>query len=173
MNVKDWTRKLGALFRPKAQPQSEDATPLAQAQSAWEHFAMRQILPAFQEIKSTFERNDGTAVTIQQATMGEHWVRLTWSVAPSPSLIASLPPSVRRPGSPRIVLTYGITADVPSGDTRAWSETRIPNPTGSAPESMRIFREELGDYRRKDLTKDAIRANFLANYQRHVLGARR
>jgi len=65
--------------------------------------------------------------------------------------------------SPSIIFTYTVTADVSSGDTRAWSETHAPD----APESKRFVREELGDYR--SLTKDMIKANYtrrkLARYR--------
>jgi hypothetical protein len=176
MDVKDWRRALGGLFGAKARRESDDAVTQARAQSAWKEFVTRAVIPAFEQLKSTpGEYCDGTSMVIEQGATGEHWLRLTSSVAPSPSLIASLPPGVqaqaRARASARIVLTYTITADAPSEDTQAWSETRVPNPTSDASERMRLFREELGDYRRKDLTKDAIRANFLSNYQRHVLGA--
>jgi hypothetical protein len=158
-NVKDWKRALGAFFRPEAPRQSSNATPLAEAQNAWEDFVTRAVIPTFQELKSIPLPGyvDGISMVIEQATTGEHWVRLTESVVPSPRMIASLPPSVRNsmpPASPSIILTYTVTADVSSGDTRAWSETHAPD----APESKRFVREELGDYR--SLTRDAIKANY-------------
>lgn len=171
MNVNGWKDRVRALFGQDRQRQSTAvATRLPDAQSAWEQLVGSQIIPALEEIKSTFEAQDGTSVAIEQAATGENWVRLTWSVAPSPSLMASLPPSMRKPVSARGVLTYTVASDVPSGDRRTWSDTRVPSARLDAPESMLLFREELGDY--GSLTKDVIKTNLLACYQRHVLGAR-
>src|SRR5262245_46601059 len=132
----------------------------------WEHFVTDVVIPAFKEIKAELESQDGTSGTIEPAINGEHWVRLTWAVAPSPSLIARFPPSAKGPVSPTIVLAYTVGSDVPSGGRGAWSETRVPR--RDAPDGMNVFREELGDYR--NLTKDAIKSSFLANYRQHVLG---
>jgi hypothetical protein len=168
--MKDWKDKLDGFFRAKGVP-PEDTTTQEQAQSAWDHFVTHQVLPTFQEIKSIFERNDGTTVDIQQAPAGERWVRLIWMVAPSPSMLAALPPSMRTAEPPRTVLTYTIMSDESSTQTKAWCEIRIPNKAGD-----RVFREAVGDYCRKNVTNDTIRKNFLANYQRHlhdILGAGR
>jgi hypothetical protein len=173
-SMKDWKDKLGDFFRGKGMPPEDTITP-EQAQSAWNHFVTRSVLPVFQEIKSIFERYDGTTVDIQQAPAGERWVRLTWMVAPDKSTLAHLPPSVVSAHPPRTstVLIYTIMGDEPSTQTTAWCETRIPNKAGDLTPSSRAFREALGDYRRKDVTKDTIRSNFLANYQRHVLAQRK
>lgn len=160
--MKDWKDKLGGFFRAKGVPPEDTATQ-ERAQSAWDHFVTHQVLPTFQEIKSIFERNDGTTVDIQQAPAGERWVRLTWMVAPSPSMLAMLPPSVRTVEPPRRVLTYTISGDEQSTKTKAWCEIRIPNKAGD-----RVFREAVGDYRGTDVTKDTIRKHFLAKYQRHL-----
>jgi hypothetical protein len=139
---------------------------------AWERLVTSQILPAFQAIKTQYERFDGTTVEIQRAAPGEtaetvdDWVRLTWLVAPSASVLAALPPHLRSPVTPRTVLTYTITRAGQPGDTRVWAETAIPD-SGTP----RVFREEVGDYSRGDITKDRILQHFLSSYQRHVLSA--
>jgi hypothetical protein len=168
--MKDWKDTLSGFFRAKGVP-PEDRDPQEQAQSAWDHFVTHQVLPAFQAIKSIYEQYDGTTVDIQQAPAGERWVRLTWMVAPSASTLALLPPGMRTAPPPQTVLTYTIIGDEPSAQTKAWCETRIPNKAGDLTPSSRVFREALGDYRRKDLTKDTIISNFVANYQRYVLGS--
>ena len=168
--MKDWKDKLGGFFRAKGQ-RPEDTAMQKQVQSTWNHFVTHQVLPAFQEIKSIYERHDGTTVDIQQAPAGEQWVRLTWMVAPSASMLAVLEPRARTAPPPRTVLTYTIIGDKQFVQTKAWCETRIPNKADGLTDSSRVFREALGDYRRKDLTKDTIQSNFLANYQRHVLGS--
>ncbi len=172
--MKDWKDKLRGFLRAKGQ-QPEDTAKQKQTQSAWDHFVTHQVLPAFQEIKSIYERYDGTTVDIQQAPVGERRVRLTWMVAPSASLLAVIEPHARTAPPPRTVLTYTIISDEQSVQTKVWCETHIPNKADHLTNSSRVFREALGDYRHKDLTKDTILSNFLANYQRHVLssGSRR
>ena len=128
------------------------------AQSAWGHFVAHQVLPAFHEIKSGHERLDGTSIDIRQASEPERWVSLTWKVAPSASVLAMLPPSMRTTEPPRTVLTYVIG----DGSDHAWSETRVP---GKA-----VARETLGDYRRAGLTTETIINDFVTGYQRNVLG---
>ncbi len=142
-----------------------------QTHGAWDHFVAQRVLPAFQEIKSIHEQYDGTNLDIQQAPSGERWVRLTWMVAPSPSMLALLPPSMRTAEPPTTVLIYTITGDERSAQTKAWCETRIPDKAGGPASSSRVFREALGDYRQEDITKDTIINSFLASYQRHVLGS--
>jgi hypothetical protein len=142
-----------------------------QTNSAWDDFVAQQVLPAFQEIKSIDEQIDGTTFDIQQAPSGERWVRLTWMVAPSASVLALLPPSMRTAEPAKTVLIYTITGDERSAQTNAWCETRIPDEAGGLTPSSRVFREALGDYRHEDITKDTIMDSFLASYQRHVLGS--
>jgi hypothetical protein len=142
-----------------------------QIHSAWDDFVAQQVLPAFQEIKSTNERVDGTTFDIQQAPSGERWVRLTWMVAPSASVLALLPPSMRTAEPPKTVLIYTIAGDERSAQANAWCETRIPDKAGDPTPGSRVFREALGDYRHEDITKDMIMDSFLASYQRHVLGS--
>jgi hypothetical protein len=142
-----------------------------QTRSAWNHFVAQQVLPAFQEIKSMNEKVDGTTFGIQQAPSSERWVRLTWMVAPSASVLALLPPSMRTAEPPKTVLIYTIIGDECSSETNAWCETRIPDEAAGLAPSSRVFREALGDYRHDDITKDTITNSFLANYQRHVLGS--
>jgi hypothetical protein len=139
--------------------------------SAWDHFVARQVLPAFQEIKSINEQVDGTTFDIQQAPPGERWVRLTWMAAPSASVLALLPPSMRTAEPPKTVLIYTITGDEHSAPANAWCETRVPGEADGLTPSSRVFREALGDYRQEDITKDTIMNSFLANYQWHVLGS--
>jgi hypothetical protein len=142
-----------------------------QAHDAWDRFVAQQVLPAFQEIQFMNEQLDGTTFDIQQAPSGERWVRLTWMVAPSASLLALLPPSMRTAGPAKTVLIYTISGDEGSAQTNAWCETRVPDEAGGLNPSSRVFREALGDYRRDDITKDTIMNRFLASYQRHVLGS--
>ena len=141
-----------------------------QTHSAWDHFVAQQVLPAFQEIKSVNGQVDGTTFDIQQAPSGERWVRLTWMVAPSASLLAMFPPSMRT-AEPKTVLICTIVCDEHSAQTNAWCETRIPDKDGGLTPSSRVFREALGDYRHEAITKDTIMKSFVASYQRHVLGS--
>jgi tetratricopeptide (TPR) repeat protein len=154
---------------------TEDTATPEQAQIAWEQFVTDQVLPAFHDIKAIFERHDGTTADVQQSRAGERWVRLTWMVAPSPSMLASLPPSARpaSPPPPRTVLIFTIKGDVPLAMTTAWCETRIPTQSGDLADRSHVFLERLGDYRRKEVTKDTIQEKFLENYQRHILGSSR
>ena len=93
-------------------------------------------------------------------------------VAPSASVLALLPPNMRTAEPPRTVLIYAVTAgDEHSAQTIAWCETHVPDKAGGPSSGDRVFREALGDYRDKDITKDTIINSFMASYQRHVLGS--
>jgi hypothetical protein len=140
-----------------------------QTQRAWDLFVAQTVLPAFQEIKSANAQVDGTTYDIQQAPPGERWVRLTWMVAPSASVVALLPPSMRTIEPPRTVLSYTVAGD--DASTRAWCETRIPDEAGRLNPSSPVFREELGDYHHRSITKDRIMDSLTANWQRHVVGS--
>jgi hypothetical protein len=92
-------------------------------------------------------------------------------VAPSASLLALLPPSMRTAEPPTTVLIYTITGDEDPAQTNAWCETWIPDKAGGPASGGRVFREALGDYRHEDITKDTIINRLVASYQRHVLGS--
>lgn len=165
--MNNWKDTLGG-----SEQQPEDTVTPEQAQSAWEHFVTHVVLPTFEEFHSTPARIPylaGTTYDIQQAPAGERWVRLTWTVRPSPHLVAQMAKFMRDPGPPpppQTVLTFTIMDDEHPTKTTAWCEARIPADAGDQTSRERVFREVLGDYRGNSVTKDAILQMFVEMDQR-------
>jgi tetratricopeptide (TPR) repeat protein len=169
--MKGWKDKLSGFFRAKGLQPEETITP-EQAQIAWDRFVTHQVLPAFQDIKSsTPAYAEGTTYDIQQAPVGERWVRLTWIVAPSSDVLAATlsRQTIELPEA-HIVLTYTILSDGQSAQTTAWCEIRVPNKRGDLAEGYHVVLEVVGDYRSKGLTQETILGHFLESWRRYALG---